>query len=206
VNFSRVVSVSERTLTICRITREKIVSQQPVFRAQLQLTKPIKMIQSTFVANIKKTNAMRMLDSAGIDYEVQEYEFDENDLDGHHVAEFLNIPYEEVFKTIVAKADDGYVVFCLSVDDELDLKKAARLAKSKRVELIHVKELLPLTGYIRGGCSPIGMKKKFPTYIDEMIELIDEVSVSGGQRGMQIRLKAQDLVSYTEATVGGITV
>ena len=157
------------------------------------------------MTGIKKTNAMRMLDSAGIEYSVQEYEYDENDLDGHHVAEFLNIPYEEVFKTIVAKGDDGYVVFCLSVDDELDLKKAARLAKSKRVELIHVKELLPLTGYIRGGCSPIGMTKKFPTYIDEMIELVDMVSVSGGQRGMQIRLKASDLVNYTEAVVGDIT-
>ena len=157
------------------------------------------------MAGIKKTNAMRMLDSAGIEYSVQEDEYDENDLDGHHVAEFLNIPYEEVFKTIVAKGDDGYVVFCLSVDDELDLKKAARLAGSKRVELIHVKELLPLTGYIRGGCSPIGMKKKFPTYIDEMIELVDMVSVSGGQRGMQIRLNASDLVNYTEAVVGDIT-
>ena len=158
------------------------------------------------MAGIKKTNAMRMLDSAGIDYRVQEYEFDENDLDGHHVADFLSRPYEEVFKTIVAKADDGYVVFCLSVDDELDLKKAARLSHNKRVELIHVKELLPLTGYIRGGCSPIGMKKKFPTYIDEMIELVDEVSFSGGVRGMQIRMKASDLVEFTDAVVGDITV
>ena len=158
------------------------------------------------MAGIKKTNAMRMLDSAGISYDVQEYDFDENDLDGHHVAEFLNLPYEEVFKTIVAKADDGYVVFCLSVDDELDLKKAARLTGSKRVELIHVKELLPLTGYIRGGCSPIGMKKRFPTYIDEMIELIEDVSFSGGQRGLQIRMKASELVTFTEATVGDITV
>ena len=158
------------------------------------------------MAGIKKTNAMRMLDSAGIDYRVQEYEFDENDLDGHHVADFLSLPYEEVFKTIVAKADDGYVVFCLSVDDELDLKKAARLSHNKRVELIHVKELLPLTGYIRGGCSPIGMKKKFPTYIDEMIELVDEVSFSGGFRGMQIRMKASDLVEFTDAVVGDITV
>lgn len=157
------------------------------------------------MAGVKKTNAMRMLDSAGIDYKIQEYEFDENDLDGHHVADYLHIPYEEVFKTIVVKGDDGFVVFCLSVDDELDLKKAARLAGSKRVELIHVKELLPLTGYIRGGCSPIGMKKKFPTYIDEMIELIDEVSVSGGVRGVQIRLKSVDLVAYTEAVVGDIT-
>ena len=158
------------------------------------------------MAGIKKTNAMRMLDSAGIDTEVQEYEFDENDLDGHHVADYLHIPYEEVFKTIVAKADSGYVVFCLSVDDELDLKKAARLAGAKRVELIHVKELLPLTGYIRGGCSPVGMKKKFPTYIDEMILLVDRVSVSAGQRGLQLRLTPDDLIKYTEAITGDITV
>lgn len=158
------------------------------------------------MASLKKTNAMRMLDSAKISYEALEYEFDENDLDGHHAAEGLGLPYEEVFKTLVGKGDSGnYLVFCLSVDDELNLKKAAQLAKEKRVELVHVKELLPLTGYIRGGCSPIGMKKKFKTYIDEMILLIDDVSVSGGQRGLQLRLKAQDLIDYTEATVGSIT-
>ncbi len=158
------------------------------------------------MAGIKKTNAMRMLEKDGIDHSVLEYEFDENDLDGHHVADFLNLPYEEVFKTLVAKGDNGeYLVFCLSVDDEVDLKKAASLAGLKRVEMIHVKDLLAVTGYIRGGCSPIGMKKKYRTFIDEMIELIDDVSVSGGQRGYQIRLKAADLVAYTEATVGSIT-
>ncbi len=151
----------------------------------------------------KKTNAMRMLDKAGIDYEYKEYEYDENDLDGHHVAEYLGVPYEEVFKTLVAVNDKGeYLVYCLSVDDEVDLKKAARLAGEKRVEMIHVKDLLAVTGYIRGGCSPIGMKKKYRTYIDEMIELVDSVSVSGGQRGLQITLKPSDLISFTEATVG----
>ena len=100
----------------------------------------------------KKTNAMRMLDSAGIDYECKEYEFDENDLDGHHVAEYLGVPYEEVFKTLVAVTDKGeYLVYCLSVDDEVDLKKAAKIAGEKRVEMIHVKDLLNVTGYIRGG-------------------------------------------------------
>ena len=94
------------------------------------------------MAGIKKTNAMRMLDKAGVPYEAMEYEYDENDLDGHHVAEFFGIPYEEVFKTITAVTDSGEnVVFCLSVDDELDLKKAARLAGVKRVELIHVKSV-----------------------------------------------------------------
>ncbi len=159
------------------------------------------------MAGIKKTNAMRMLDKDKIPYEAMEYEYDENDLDGHHVAEFFKIPYEEVFKTITAVTDQGeYIVFCLSVDDELDLKKAARLAGVKRVELIHVKDLLKITGYIRGGCSPIGMKKEYRTFIDEMIELVDTVHVSGGQRGLQLKLNPCDLISYTHATVGPITV
>ncbi|MCR4777049.1 MAG: Cys-tRNA(Pro) deacylase [Saccharofermentans sp.] len=155
----------------------------------------------------KKTNAMRMLDKAGIDYEYKEYEYDENDLDGHHVAEYLGVPYEEVFKTLVAVSDKGeYLVFCICVDDEIDLKKAAKLAGEKRVDMIHVKDLLNVTGYIRGGCSPIGMKKKYRTFIDEMIELVDSVSVSGGQRGLQITLKPVDLVSFTEAKVGDFAV
>ena len=156
--------------------------------------------------NLKKTNAMRMLDSANVPYKAMEYEYDENDLDGHHAAEFFSLPYEEVFKTIVAKADTGeYLVFWLSVDDELDLKKAAQLAGVKRCELIKVKDLLSITGYIRGGCSPIGMKKKFRTFFDEMILLVDEVCVSGGQRGLQLRLRAEDLIGFTEAATGDIT-
>lgn len=158
------------------------------------------------MAKLKKTNAMRILDSAGIDYTTAEYEYDENDLDGHHVADYLGIPYEEVFKTLVAKSDEGeYLVFCVSVDDELDLKKCASLAGCKRIEMLHVKDLLNVTGYIRGGCSPIGMKKKYRTFIDEMIELIDSVCVSGGARGVQIRLGSETLVNFTEATVGSIT-
>lgn len=158
------------------------------------------------MAAIKKTNAMRMLDKDGVPYEAMEYEYDENDLDGHHVAEFFDIPYEEVFKTLTAVSDSGeYMVFCLSVDDELDLKKAARLAGVKRVELIHVKDLLKVTGYIRGGCSPIGMKKEYRTFIDEMIELVDTVHVSGGQRGLQLKLAPSDLIAFTHATVGSIT-
>ena len=158
------------------------------------------------MAGIKKTNAMRMLDKAQIPYDAMEYEYDENDLDGHHVAEFFDIPYEEVFKTLTAVTETGeYLVFCLSVDDELDLKKAARLAGVKRVELIHVKDLLKVTGYIRGGCSPIGMKKEYRTFIDEMIELVDVIHVSGGQRGLQLKLAPSDLISFTHATVGPIT-
>ena len=158
------------------------------------------------VSGIKKTNAMRMLDSAHVDYEAVEYEYDENDLDGHHVAEFLNLPYEEVFKTLVAKGDSGaYYVFCLSVDSSVDMKKAAKAAGEQRVEMIPVKDLLAITGYIRGGCSPVGMKKKFKTIFDEMILLVDTVSVSGGMRGLQIRLKAEDLVKVTDASVCDIT-
>ena len=158
------------------------------------------------MAEMKKTNAMRMLDKAGVSYEAKEYEFDENDLDGHHVAEFFGLPYEEVFKTLVGVSDSGeYLVFGLCVDDELDLKKAAKLAGVKRVDMIHVKDLLNVTGYIRGGCSPVGMKKKYRTFIDEMIELVETVHVSGGQRGLQLKLAPSDLVAFTEAAVGPIT-
>ncbi len=159
------------------------------------------------MAQFKKTNAMRILDKAGIDYTYQEYEYDENDLDGHHVAEYLGVPYEEVFKTLTAVTDKGeYLVFCISVDDEIDLKKAAVLAGVKRVDMIHVKDLLNVTGYIRGGCSPIGMKKQYRTFIDEMIELVDSVCVSAGQRGIQLKLKPQDLISFTNAVVGDFAV
>ena len=114
-----------------------------------------------------KTNAMRLLDAATIEYSTKEYEYDESDLSGHHAAEVLGIPAEQVFKTLVTKGDKtGYIVFCIPVDEELDLKKAASVSGNKKVDMIHVKELLPLTGYIRGGCSPIGMKKKFPTFIN----------------------------------------
>ena len=159
------------------------------------------------MAQFKKTNAMRILDKAGIGYTYQEYEYDENDLDGHHVAEYLGVPYEEVFKTLTAVTDKGeYLVFCISVDDEIDLKKAAVLAGVKRVDMIHVKDLLNVTGYIRGGCSPIGMKKQYRTFIDEMIELVDSVCVSAGQRGVQLKLKPQDLISFTNAVVGDFAV
>ena len=159
------------------------------------------------MAQLKETNAMRILDKAGIDYTYQEYEYDENDLDGHHVAEYLGVPYEEVFKTLTAVTDKGeYLVFCISVDDEIDLKKAAVLAGVKRVDMIHVKDLLNVTGYIRGGCSPIGMKKQYRTFIDEMIELVDSVCVSAGQRGVQLKLKPQDLISFTNAVVGDFAV
>ena len=148
------------------------------------------------------TNVMRLLDAAGIAYRTAEYEYDESDLSGRHAAEQLDLPAEQVFKTLVARGDKtGPVVFCIPVLDELDLRRAAAVSGNKKVELIHLKELLPLTGYLRGGCSPIGMKKKFPTYIDETCILFDEIAVSAGARGKQIILSPDDLISYTAATV-----
>lgn len=153
-----------------------------------------------------KTNAMRMLDSAGIAYKSYEYEWDENDLSGTKVALQVGLPCEMVFKTLVAKGDkNGFCVFCIPVDAELDLKLAAKHSGNKRVELLHVKELLPVTGYIRGGCSPIGMKKSFPTYFDETVILFDEITVSAGVRGCQLLVNAERLIDYLGGTVCPLT-
>lgn len=147
-----------------------------------------------------KTNAMRLLSQAGIDYKVFEYEVDENNLAEVHVAEQTGLPAEQVFKTLVAKGEKrGYLVFCIPVAEELDLKKVAQAVKDKKVELVHVKELLGLTGYIRGGCSPVGMKKKFPTYFDETALLFDKIAVSAGVRGAQLYLDTKMLVEYLGA-------
>ena len=143
---------------------------------------------------------MRLLSQAGIDYKVFEYEVDENNLAGVHVAEQTGLPAEQVFKTLVAKGEKrGYLVFCIPVAEELDLKKVAQAVKDKKVELVHVKELLGLTGYIRGGCSPVGMKKKFPTYFDETALLFDKIAVSAGVRGAQLYLDTKMLVEYLGA-------
>ena len=144
-----------------------------------------------------RTNVMRLLDAAGIAYRTAEYDYDEQDLSGMHAAEASGMPPEQVFKTLVARGEKrGYLVFCIPVCCELDLKKAAKAAGDKKVELIHVKELLPLTGYVRGGCSPIGMKKKFPTYMDETAQLYEEIAVSAGTRGCQVLLSPDDLAAY----------
>lgn len=112
------------------------------------------------------------------------------------------MPPEQLFKTLVTKGDKtGHMVFCIPVAEELDLKKAAECSKNKKIEMLHVKDLLPVTGYIRGGCSPIGMKKKFPTFIDETAQLFDEIGVSAGVRGCQIIISPDDLVKYTEAAL-----
>ena len=136
---------------------------------------------------------MRLLDAAKIPYRAAEYEVDENDLNGMHAAEGIGMPPEQIFKTLVAKGErGGYAVFCIPVCCELDLKKAAKAAHDKKIELIHVKDLLATTGYIRGGCSPIGMKKPFPTYIDETAQLYDEIGVSAGCRGCQVLLRTRE--------------
>ena len=155
---------------------------------------------------IKKTNAMRLLDSAKIKYETLEYEVDENDLSGMHISASIGLPPEIVFKTLVAKGDkNGYAVFCIPTDRELDLKVAAEITGDKKIEMIHVKDLLSLTGYIRGGCSPVGMKKKFPTFIDESANNFDKITVSAGVRGAVVFLKPSELIAYTNAKTAKIT-
>lgn len=147
-----------------------------------------------------KTNAMRQLDAAGIPYQALEYEVDENNLAGEHVAELIGMPLEQVFKTLVAKGEKkGIVVFCIPVNTELNLKKAAAIIGDKKLEMLHVKDLLNTTGYIRGGCSPIGMKKKFPTFMDETAILYDEITISAGIRGCQLCIPRDLLVEYIEA-------
>ncbi|HCA70758.1 MAG TPA: Cys-tRNA(Pro) deacylase [Lachnospiraceae bacterium] len=153
-----------------------------------------------------KTNAMRLLEQAGIPYKALEYEVDENNLAGEHVAEQIHMPLEQVFKTLVAKGEKkGIMVFCIPVNSELDLKKAAFVLGEKKIEMLHVKDLLATTGYIRGGCSPIGMKKKFPTYMDEIAVLFDEITVSAGIRGCQLCVPREALVQYIDATLCDIT-
>lgn len=153
-----------------------------------------------------KTNAMRMLDKAKIGYEAIEYTVDENDLSGVTIAKKSGLDCSMVFKTLVAKGDKtGPVVMCIPVDKEIDLKKAASVTKNKKIEMVHVKDLLGLTGYIRGGCSPIGMKKKFPTFIDASSMNFEKITVSAGMKGCQLLLKRDELVNYIQATVCDLT-
>ena len=148
---------------------------------------------------MNKTNAMRLLEKEGIPFRTQEYPVDENDLSGEHVAAVLGQPAEQVFKTLVTKGEkNGIMVFCIPVCDELDLKKIAVLTKDKKIEMIPVKDLLSLTGYIRGGCSPVGMKKKYPTWFDETAQLYDEIYVSAGVRGCQIIINPEMLADCVE--------
>ena len=155
---------------------------------------------------INKTNAARLLDQAGINYELVPYIVDENDLSAIHIADQLNEPIEQVFKTLVLRGDKSGIFVCVVPgEEEVDLKKAAKVSGNKNCDLVAMKELLGLTGYIRGGCSPLGMKKKYPTYIHETCILYDYIYVSGGVRGLQIKADPNDLIKICEMEVCEIT-
>ena len=154
---------------------------------------------------IEKTNAARLLDKAGITYELVPYEVDENNLAATHISEQLGEPVEQVFKTLVLSGDrTGYFVCVIPGNGEVDLKAAAKVSGNKKCDLIPMKDLLPVTGYIRGGCSPVGMKKPFPTYFHSTVLDFDTVYVSAGVRGLQFRLSPKDLVSYVHGETADI--
>lgn len=146
-----------------------------------------------------KTNALRMLDKLHIDYETREYEYIDNHEDKSHITNQSDLSTEEIYKTLVLSGTHGYLVCCIPVLEEIDLKKLARASNNKSVEMIAQKDLLNLTGYMRGGCSPIGMKKKFDTYFQEDIILQEKVAVSAGRRGLQVILKPDDLIKCVDA-------
>ena len=152
-----------------------------------------------------KTNAMRILDSNKINYEILMYESKDGKIDGISVAHKIGIDEKEVFKTLVARSDKNDIIMaCIPGDDELHLKKLAQVANFKKVEMIHLKELLPLTGYVRGGCSPLGAKKAYPVFIDETALKWPKIAISAGVRGEQILLAPQDLIKAVNATVADL--
>ena len=154
---------------------------------------------------IEKTNAVRLLDRAKIKYNLIPYEFDENDLAAQHVADSLGQDIAKVFKTLVLHGDKtGYVVCVIPGDMEVDLKALAKVSGNKKVEMIPMKDLLQVTGYIRGGCSPIGMKKRFPTYFHTTAMQQDVIYVSAGVRGLQIEIAPQDLIDFVQAAVAEV--
>ena len=158
------------------------------------------------MSKVKKTNAARILDGLGISYEIKTYAVDESDLSAVHVAEVSGLDIATIFKTLVARGDkSGVIMAVIGGGDELNLKALARASGNKSVEMIALKELLPLTGYVRGGCSPLGAKKNFPVYIDERAVTLEKISVSAGQRGMQIVLAPRDLIRAVNATVAPLT-
>lgn len=155
---------------------------------------------------IKKTNAARILDGLGINYEVKTYEVDESDLSAVHVAQVSGLNIDMIFKTLVARGDKtGIIMAVIGGGEELDLKALAKASGNKSVEMIALKELLPLTGYVRGGCSPLGAKKNYPVYLDSRALTLDKISISAGLRGMQIVLSPQDLIKATNATTAKLT-
>lgn len=154
---------------------------------------------------IEKTNAARLLDKAKISYGLIPYEVDENDLAAGHIAEQLGEPIEQVFKTLVLEGDrTGHFVCVIPGNHEVDLKAAAKVSGNKKCDLIPMKELLPLTGYIRGGCSPVGMKKPFPTYFHSSATQYDYIYISAGVRGLQFRISPADIIGYVRATIADI--
>ena len=152
-----------------------------------------------------KTNAVRLVEQAGFTCKEAFYDYDENDLNGNHAAKAIGLPPEQVFKTLVARGSrTGINVFCIPVCCELDLKKAARAAGDKSMEMLPVKDLLAVTGYIRGGCSPVGMKKRYPTFIDETCELFDFIAVSAGERGHQMLVSPEAVIKLAGAVLSDI--
>ena len=155
---------------------------------------------------IKKTNASRILDNMKIAYRLLEYEVDENNLDAVHVANTVRMPCSQVFKTLCVNGDKTGVIFaCIPGDYELDLKALAKISGNKRAELVSLKEVLPLTGYIRGGVSPLGAKKAYPVFLDTTANNCEEISISAGQRGLQIILAPSALQAATRAKVAPLT-
>ncbi len=153
-----------------------------------------------------KTNAMRMLDAAKIEYQTREFEVSEDNYCGVQVAKHFNMCADEVFKTLVTKGDkSGINVFCIPINTELNLKKAAISSNNKKIEMLPMKNILSVTGYIRGGCSPIGMKKKFPTFIDETAILFDNIGVSAGARGCEIIINPDKLCEFVQGTFCDLT-
>lgn len=158
------------------------------------------------MSGFTKTNAARLLDKARIDYRLIPYTVDPDNLAADHVAEELGEDINQVYKTLVLKGDKtGHIVCVIPGNREVDLKKAAKISGNKKVEMIPMKELLPTTGYIRGGCTPIGMKKQFPTFIQEDCILFDHIFISAGQRGLQIQINPTDLIGFVNATECDIT-
>lgn len=155
---------------------------------------------------MKKTNAARLLDARGVAYELAEYEVDESDLSAVTLAKKIGQNIEQIFKTLVLRGDkSGVFVVVIPGNAEVDLKKAARLSGNKSAAMVQQKELLGLTGYIRGGCSPLGMKKPYPVFIDESCLLYDTIFISAGQRGLQLKIDPEDLISVIDPVVGDVT-
>ncbi len=149
---------------------------------------------------MKKTNVMRILDQHNIAYQTSSYSIEDNQLDAVTVAEKIGREPENVYKTLVTKGDKDYFVFVIPGNSHLNMKKAAVAAGQKRIEMIQQKELKPLTGYIHGGCSPIGLKKQFPIFFEEMAELLDDVAISAGQIGVQVIVNPREIVAFLNAS------